>query len=69
MSCPLRLEFAGAFYHLTRPPFGLPGAIDLSFPLDELIPDDLIETIVNLRAMQDSAKAAAKREMTRAARR
>ena len=39
------------------------------FPLDELIPYDLIETIVNVRVKQDSAKAAAKRKTTRAAHR
>jgi uncharacterized protein YdhG (YjbR/CyaY superfamily) len=42
---------------------------NLQFPLDEPIPYDLIEQIVTLRVKQDSAKAAAKRKTTRAARR
>jgi uncharacterized protein YdhG (YjbR/CyaY superfamily) len=33
---------------------------NLQFPLDEPIPDDLIERIVKLRVKQDSAKAAAR---------
>ncbi len=35
---------------------------NLQFPLDEPLPYDLIERIVNLRVTQDSAKAAAKRK-------
>lgn len=35
---------------------------NLQFPLDEPIPYDLIERIVELRVKQDSAKAAAKRK-------
>lgn len=42
---------------------------NLQFPLDEPIPYDLIEQIVKLRMKQDSAKAAAKRNSTKAARR
>ncbi len=42
---------------------------NLQFPLDEPIPYDLIERIVKLRVKQDSAKAAAKRKTTIAARR
>ena len=35
---------------------------NLQFPLDEPMPFDLIERIVNLRVKQDSAKAAVKRK-------